>query len=244
MKKSPSIVLLTGAGISAESGLATFRGQDGTWEKRRLEDVATPRAFHTNPDLVLAFYNQRRRDAAAALPNAAHKALAKLEKNWRGDFLLVTQNVDNLHEAAGSQKIVHMHGMLNSALCTACGGRCRWLAEMTRHSACPQCKLVGALRPDIVWFGEMPYHMDAIEKALHKADIFVAIGTSGQVYPAAGFVFLARHGGARTIEINLVCDAGGQAHFDECMPGPATETVPALVTRLLAQDDVERRAGF
>jgi len=236
MKKSPSIVLLTGAGISAESGLATFRDDDGTWERWRIEDVATPEAFGNNPDLVLEFYNRRRHDAGAARPNAAHEALALMEKNWHGDFLLVTQNVDGLHEAAGSQKLLHMHGALNSVRCVTCGAHCPWKGDMTRFSICPQCKVPGRLRPDIVWFGEMPYHMDKIERALHQADIFAAIGTSGQVYPAAGFVFLARHAGARTFEINLACAADGISRFDEAVSGLATVTVPAFVKRMLAEN--------
>jgi len=236
MKKSPSIVLLTGAGISVESGLATFRECDGTWEKQRIEDVATLQAFHGNPDLVLKFYNRRRHDAAAALPNAAHKALALMEKNWPGDFLLVTQNVDALHEAAGSQTLLHMHGELNSALCIHCNRRSSWHGDMMLLSTCPKCGIPGGLRPDIVWFGEVPYHMGKIEKALHQADIFAAIGTSGQVYPAAGFVFLARHAGARTFEINLACDEGGAPCFDEALAGPATVTVPAFVERILAEN--------
>lgn len=239
MKKSPSIVLLTGAGISAESGLATFRDSGGTWEKRRIEDVATPQAFRSNPALVLEFYNQRRRDATAAQPNAAHKALALLEKEWPGNFLLITQNVDALHEAAGSQKLLHMHGALHSALCMHCGHRSPWQGDMERFSICPQCEAEGSLRPDIVWFGETPYHMDIIEKALQQADIFAAIGTSGQVYPAAGFVYLAQHNGARTFEINLVCDLDDRACFDEALSGPATVTVPAFVARMLAEYGAE-----
>lgn len=235
MKKIPAIVLLTGAGISAESGLATFRDTDGTWEHHRIEEVATPQAFRRNPQLVLQFYNERRRAANAVRPNAAHKALAALERGWPGAFLLVTQNVDSLHEAAGSRNLRHMHGSLGCALCTACGESAPWQGDMTAASPCPHCETAGSLRPDIVWFGEMPYFMAEIERALDKADIFAAIGTSGQVYPAAGFATLARIGGARTFELNLDCGATGVTDFDERIPGKATETVPAFVERLLKE---------
>jgi len=233
MKKTPAIVLLTGAGISAESGLATFRDTDGTWERHRIEEVATPQAFQTNPERVLQFYNERRHAADAARPNAAHKALAALERNWPGAFLLVTQNVDRLHEAAGSQNLRHMHGSLDRALCTHCGASVPWQGDMHVTSACPRCDAAGGLRPDIVWFGEMPCFMPEIERALDKADIFAAIGTSGQVYPAAGFATLAHIGGARTFELNLDCGKAGLTDFDERIAGKATETVPAFVERLL-----------
>ena len=227
----PSIVILTGAGISAESGLGTFRDEGGLWAQHRIEDVATPEGFARNPQLVVDFYNARRAQAAEATPNAAHVALAKLEAAHRGDLLLVTQNVDDLHEKGGSQQVVHMHGALNSALCGTCDHR--WPAPLEMHvgQACPSCGAPTA-RPDIVWFGEIPYHMDRIEQALARADIFAAIGTSGNVYPAAGFVQMARHVGAATIEMNL--DPGENATlFDDTRAGKASETVPAWVDSLL-----------
>lgn len=235
MSKNPDIVILTGAGISAESGLETFRGDDGTWNKYRIEDVATPEAFIKNPQLVNAFYNQRRRDAALARPNAAHFALAKLEAEAQGRFLLVTQNVDDLHERAGSIHLSHMHGTLNSVLCLSCHHQSIWCDDIDDESVCPHCFVKGSLRPDIVWFGEMPYHMDRIEQALHSCDLFVAIGTSGLVYPAAGFVSLAKAAGAECVEINLACDNAISSLFDTAISGPASISVPAFVDELLQQ---------
>jgi NAD-dependent deacetylase len=226
------IVILTGAGISAESGVPTFRGPDGLWEGHRLEDVATPAAFRRDPDLVQRFYNARRAALATVVPNAAHRALARLDAEWPGDFLLVTQNVDDLHERGGSQRLIHMHGELQRALCTACGAAPGWRGDLSRETACPQCQRP-ALRPDIVWFGEMPYHMPEIERAIAACDLFVSIGTSGAVYPAAGFVSQAAAAGARTLEINLDPSAGTPL-FDEARHGPAGTLVPAFVDHLLA----------
>ncbi len=227
----PSIVILTGAGISAESGLGTFRDEGGLWAQHRIEDVATPEGFARNPQLVVDFYNARRAQAATATPNAAHAALARLEAEYPGDVLLVTQNVDWLHEMAGSQRVVHMHGALNGALCAACDHR--WPAPLEMHvgQACPSCGQPTA-RPDIVWFGEIPYHMDEIQETLSRADIFAAIGTSGNVYPAAGFVQLASHVGAKTVEMNLD-PSETVALFEETRPGKASETVPLWVDSLL-----------
>jgi len=232
MTRPSSIVILTGAGVSVESGIASFRDRNGVWAKHDWRDYATPDAFARNPRRVLDFYNKRRRALADVQPNEAHHALARLEGAFSGDFLLVTQNVDDLHEAAGSRKLVHMHGELNAALCEACGMRCRWRGDMTIDSACPSCSAVGRMRPDVVWFGEMPYQMDRIYRALGKADLFVAIGTSGHVYPAADFITEARHAGARTVELNLEPTEVAGA-FDEAVHGPATEVVPAFVDRLL-----------
>ena len=228
-----NLVILTGAGISAESGLPTFRAADGLWEGHRVEDVATPPAFARRPALVQHFYNQRRTALAGVKPNAAHDALARLEREWPGDFLLVTQNVDDLHDRAGSRKMLHMHGELLSALCTACSQTARWSGDMDEESICPHCGRKGSVRPDIVWFGEIPYHMDAILSALQKGGTFIAIGTSGHVYPAAGFVETAARFGARTIEVNLA-DTAASSAFDERRTGPATEAVPPLVEELLA----------
>ncbi|MEO0402812.1 MAG: NAD-dependent deacylase [Pseudomonadota bacterium] len=227
----PSIVILTGAGISAESGLGTFRDEGGLWAQHRIEDVATPEGFARDPQLVVDFYNARRAQAATAQPNAGHFALARLQAEHKGAVTLVTQNVDDLHEKGGSAEVIHMHGALNSALCGACDHR--WAAPLEMHvgQSCPACGAPQA-RPDIVWFGEIPYQMERIEQALLQADIFVAIGTSGNVYPAAGFVQMAAHVGAKTVEMNL--DPGETvALFEETRPGKASETVPIWVDSIL-----------
>lgn len=226
------IVILTGAGISAESGLATFRGADGLWEGHRVEDVATPEAFRRDPALVHAFYDARRARLSEVGPNAAHRALARLDAEWPGELLLVTQNVDDLHERAGSKRLIHMHGELASGWCVACGERFGWTGPMGEAAACPSCRKQGKVRPDIVWFGEMPYAMDRIEEALRSCDLFVSIGTSGAVYPAAGFVQTAHYCGARTLEINLEPSLGSYM-FDESRTGPAGELVPAWVEEVL-----------
>lgn len=228
-----SIVVLTGAGISQESGLDTFRDQGGLWARHSIEDVATPEGFVRDPDLVFDFYNLRRREAAAARPNAAHLALAELEARWPGRFLLVTQNIDGLHEVAGSKAIFHMHGVLDGFLCEACGGRGPWPGDMDGGSVCPLCSRT-TLRPDVVWFGEMPYHMDGIYRALGEAKLFVSIGTSGTVYPAADFVREAKRAGATTVELNLEASRRGSGLFDEEIEGRAGDIVPAFVGELLA----------
>lgn len=229
-----NIVILTGAGISAESGLATFRGPEGLWEGHRVEEVATPEAFERDPALVQAFYDARRRRLAEVEPNAAHRALARLDAEWPGGLLIVTQNVDDLHERGGARRLLHMHGELKSAWCLACDARLAWDASLAERPACPACGIAGRLRPDIVWFGEMPYQMDRIDRALMDADLFVSIGTSGNVYPAAGFVQTARYRGARTLEINLEPSLGGIL-FDESRTGRAGELVPAWVGEMLGR---------
>ncbi len=226
-----NIVILTGAGISAESGVPTFRGPDGLWEGQRVEDVATPEAFARNPPLVQRFYDERRAALGRVMPNAAHLALARLDAQWPGALLLVTQNVDDLHERAGSRRLLHMHGELKRALCTACGAAPPWTGTLGDRPPCPRCDRP-RLRPDIVWFGEMPYHMDEIETAIAGADLFVSIGTSGAVYPAASFVGLANAGGAETLELNLDASAGTPL-FDMARHGAATALVPAFVASLL-----------
>ncbi len=231
MRRIDRIVILTGAGISAESGLGTFRDEGGLWAQHRIEDVATPEAFVRNPDLVHRFYNARRVQAAEAQPNPAHHALARLQADFPGDVLLVTQNVDGLHEKAGARAI-HMHGELSRALCAACEHRWDAPAEMSVGEPCPACDKPTA-RPDIVWFGEIPYHMEQIIDALQTCDLFAAIGTSGQVYPAAGFVEEARIAGAATVELNLR-DSDMSYAFEEHIVGPASKTVTAWVDRLLA----------
>lgn len=227
-----NIVILTGAGISAESGLATFRGPDGLWEGHRVEDVCTPEALQRDPVLVHRFYDERRAKLVEVKPNAAHEALAALDAQWPGELLIVTQNVDDLHERAGAKRLIHMHGELLSALCAGCGRAGRWTGELPPGSVCEGCGR-GRLRPDIVFFGEMPYEMDRIDEALRRADLFVSIGTSGAVYPAAGFVQTARHVGARTLELNLEPSVGS-FYFEESRMGPASELVPVLVRELLA----------
>ncbi|WP_172328552.1 NAD-dependent deacylase [Mangrovicoccus sp. HB161399] len=227
------IVILTGAGLSAESGLGTFRDKDGLWTKYDLQDVATPEGFARNPELVTGFYNARRANLLDAAPNAAHEALARLEAGLPGEVLIVTQNIDNLHERAGSKAVWHMHGELMRALCHACGARWDAPREMRTSDACPACGKA-ATRPDVVWFGEYPYHMEEIWDALRAAELFVAIGTSGQVYPAAAFVQDASRAGAETLELNL--ERSEVSHdFDEARQGPATELVPAWVEEMLAR---------
>ena len=232
MRNIHNIVVLTGAGVSAESGLATFRGPDGLWEGHRVEDVCTPQALARDPALVHDFYDQRRARLAEVEPNAAHRALARLDAEWPGELLIVTQNVDDLHERAGAKRLLHMHGELRSALCAACGAQHPWEGPMGEAPPCPACS-TRALRPDIVFFGEMPYYMDRIEAALARTDLFVSIGTSGAVYPAAGFVQTARYCGARTLELNLDPSAGSH-FFTETRLGPASETVPAWVEEVLS----------
>lgn len=232
------IVILTGAGLSAESGLGTFRDKDGLWTRYDLEEVATPEGFARNPALVHEFYNARRANASAAQPNAGHQALARLQRDWPGDVLIVTQNVDGLHEAAGAQGLIHMHGVLDGALCAACGHRWAAPAIMASQDPCPACA-APTTRPDIVWFGEVPYQMEEIWFALRQCDLFVAIGTSGTVYPAAAFAQDAGRAGAHCIEINAEPSAVTQ-DFDEVILGPASQTVPDWVAALLAQ--VTRKA--
>ncbi len=222
-----NIVILTGAGISAESGLGTFRDEGGLWAQHRIEDVATPEGFTRDPDLVHAFYNARRAQAAEATPNAAHLALARLQSHAPDQVTLITQNVDGLHEKAGMTQVLHMHGQLDRALCANCGHRWPAPPHMEKSDTCPRCQ-ASATRPDIVWFGEMPYGMDDILRHLQRADLFVAIGTSGEVYPAAGFVQTAKQCGAQTLEINLAPSSVASC-FDETRFGPATETVPSWV---------------
>jgi NAD-dependent deacetylase len=233
MAQYKSIVVLTGAGISAESGVATFRGAGGLWEGHRVEDVATPEAYARDPALVHAFYNARRASLPGVEPNAAHHALARLEREFSGELLVVTQNVDDLHERSGSTRLLHMHGELAKGWCQACDARFAWHGPMGADSQCPRCHSVGQVRPDIVWFGEMPYHMDRIDAALARCDLFVSIGTSGNVYPAAGFVSTVRYyRRAVRLELNLE-PSEGSALFSEARHGPATELVPAWVDEVL-----------
>lgn len=231
MQQIRNIVILTGAGISAESGIDTFRGGGGLWEQHRVEDVATPEAFARDPDLVLRFYDMRRAAIQEKQPNAAHVALARLEAEWPGNLLLVTQNVDDLHERGGSRRVLHMHGEHLNAWCTSCDIRSPWTGPLIDRPACPACA-APTLRPDVVWFGEMPYRMGEIYAALREADLFVSIGTSGAVYPAAGFVQNARELGAQTLELNLERSQGSH-WFHESRLGAATQVVPAWVDGML-----------
>ncbi|KWV93668.1 NAD-dependent deacylase [Erythrobacter sp. AP23] len=230
-----NIVILTGAGISAESGIDTFRDAGGLWEQHKVEDVATPEAFERDPDLVLRFYDKRREAIQTKQPNTAHKALARLDEEWARkpghELLIVTQNVDDLHERAGAGRVLHMHGTHLNAWCTACDVRTPWNGPLIERPPCPACG-TSALRPDVVWFGEMPYEMERIYSALREADLFVSIGTSGAVYPAAGFVQEARSMRIRTLELNLEASMGSR-WFHESRHGPATEVVPQWVEEIL-----------
>jgi len=227
------IVVLTGAGVSAESGVRTFRDNDGLWEDHRVEDVATPEAFERDPDLVQRFYNLRRAQLGTVEPNPAHLALARLERELDGRVTVVTQNVDDLHERGGSHNVIHMHGELLKVRCNRCGNIHAWDTDCTQQSRCPGCGQAPALRPHIVWFGEMPFAMDTIAERLRTCDLFLSVGTSGNVYPAAGFVSEVQEAGdAHTIEVNLEPSAGA-GRFAECRHGKAGELLPALVDELL-----------
>jgi NAD-dependent deacetylase len=239
MEPGGAIVVLTGAGISAESGLPTFRGADGLWMGRRPEEVATPEAFAREPEVVQRFYDLRRRQLLAPeiAPNAAHLALAELERRWLGPVRIVTQNIDDLHERAGSKSLIHMHGELLKARCTACGAVRAWRSDLAATHQCPGCRQWGTLRPHVVWFGEMPLELDAIHEALSACELFVAIGTSGQVYPAAGFVEeVRRHGRAHTVELNLEPSAL-DGRFTERRYGSASALVPRFVAELIGTLD-------
>ncbi len=226
------IVILTGAGISAESGLGTFRDKGGLWSRHKIEDVATPQGFARDPGLVMEFYNARRAQAAQAKPNPAHVALARLQAEWPSEVVIITQNVDALHEAGGARDVLHMHGTLAGALCASCAHRWQAPARMQVNEPCPACNAPAA-RPDVVWFGEMPYHMERISTHLAQADLFAAIGTSGQVYPAANFVAEAAAAGAHTIELNLEPSEMVSA-FAETRAGPASRIVPLWVREVLS----------
>lgn len=232
-----SIVILTGAGISAESGIRTFRDSNGLWENHRIEDVASPEGFHRNPDMVYTFYNMRRRQLVSdeVAENAAHQALAKLQRDFDGDVTLVTQNIDDLHERAGFEGVLHMHGELLKARCLHCGTIVECRHDFDQKTQCEACHQVGYLRPHIVWFGEMPLYMDHIMQCLSNCDLFVAIGTSGHVYPAAGFVEIAKQAGAHTLEINLE-KSNVHSAFHHGLYGRASQVVPEWVDSILAEN--------
>lgn len=230
------IFLLTGAGISAESGLGTFRDEDGLWTRFNIEDVASIDGYVRNPAKVLDFYNLRRANLNDAKPNPAHHALARLERIWRSrgrELTIVTQNIDDLHERAGSERVIHMHGELRKSRCHDCGHIAAYDGDLSLDLGCAECGRIGGLRPHVVWFGETPLEMDAIYEALLSADLFVAIGTSGAVYPAAGFVAEARRAGIATMEMNLDPSENAGA-FDRARYGKASETVPAWVDEVLS----------
>ncbi|HQT65469.1 MAG: NAD-dependent protein deacylase [Acidocella sp. 20-57-95] len=233
-----NLVILTGAGISAESGISTFRDANGLWERHRIEDVASPQAFQRDPEMVHRFYNLRRAQLKSVLPNAAHIALARLEREWRGGFLLITQNVDDLHERAGSESLLHMHGELRKLRCARCEAVVYHEEDASLDISCQTCRTTGNLRPDIVWFGEVPYHLDRIYTAIAQADIFVAIGTSGQVYPAAAFAAMANQNGGDCLTIEVNPQPTGVASFHRVIAEPATIGVTALVRDLLASGTV------
>jgi NAD-dependent deacetylase len=232
MEKPKSIVVLTGAGISAESGIKTFRATDGLWENHPVDEVATPEGFERDPQLVYEFYNQRRQELLTknVKPNAAHTALAKFEHEFTGSFLLVTQNIDNLHERAGSNNPLHMHGELLKMRCTTSQMVFDIRENFDYDTKCQCCRSPGNLRPNVVWFGEMPFHMHQINNTLEACDLFVAIGTSGNVYPASGFSQTAKNGCAHTVELNL--EATGSS-FDSHLYGAATEVIPSYFKQIL-----------
>jgi NAD-dependent deacetylase len=237
-KNARNVVVLTGAGISAESGIDTFRDAGGLWENHAVEEVATPEGFAANPELVQTFYNARRRALLDGVePNAGHRALALFEEAWRkrgGNFLLVTQNIDDLHERAGSRNLLHMHGELLKARCQNCDAIQLCREDLAAQSRCSSCDSAGSLRPHVVWFGEMPLGLEAIDSALHECDLFLSIGTSGRVYPAAGFVDTARSAGAYALSVNLMAGDAGPA-FQDYRIGPAGIALPPLVKEILSQ---------
>lgn len=241
MSTERNIVVLTGAGMSAESGVPTFRGADGLWEGHRIEEVASPEGFARDPELVHHFYNLRRAALNTVKPNAGHLALARLEREWPGRFLLVTQNVDDLHERAGSKQLIHMHGELLKARCELCGAVLSWSKDLSSGTRCPACGGIGGMRPHIVWFGEMPFEMETITNALKGADLFLSIGTSGVVYPAAGFAqTAARNPSCRLVEFNIE-STGISRQFRERVIGPVSVELPRFVEQLLS--DTPGRPG-
>lgn len=239
MKKNyRHIVVLTGAGFSAESGIKTFRGSNGLWNNQKVEDVATIEAFQRQPDFVHNFYNQMKPELRAALPNPAHLALAQLEKNYHGKVSIVTQNVDTLHEKAGSQNVYHIHGQINQAVCLNCGKVLETWESVDTSTVCPQCAAVAVMKPNIVFFGEMLLYMDQVEKLLQSCDLFMSAGTSGVVFPAAGFVQTAKYYGAETIEFNLEQTSNNYL-FDHHIYGKVGTTLPLFVTQLINKEKLK-----
>ncbi len=242
MRKQQNILILTGAGISADSGIATFRAADGLWENHPVEEVATPEGYARNPQLVQRFYNERRAELLSPhiKPNAAHRALAELEQHFQqekwGSVTIVTQNIDNLHERGGSQSVWHMHGELLKLRCPNSEQLYDWATSepVTEHVRCRCCSKSYPLRPHIVWFGEMPLYLEEIAYQLAQATLFVAIGTSGNVYPAAGFVAEAKALGIPTLAFNLE-PSSNITLFDRTIYGRAAETIPRWVDEMISE---------
>lgn len=232
--KYKNILILTGAGVSAESGLATFRDADGLWNNHKVEDVATIEAFERNPEFVHQFYNEMKPELLHAKPNPAHLALAKLEQEYPGEVNIITQNVDTLHEKAGSQKVCHIHGQINQAVCLNCGNVLETWDDVDTQTVCPHCHVAGMMKPNIVFFGESLLYMDKAAHLLSNCDLFVSVGTSGVVYPAAGFVQTAKYRGAETYEFNLEA-ASNNYLFDKHIYGKCGKTLPEFVDKLLAE---------
>ncbi len=230
------IFILTGAGISAESGIGTFRDANGLWNNHKVEDVATVEAFEKNPQYVHRFYNELKPDLLEAKPNLAHLCLTKLQTNYNGNVDIVTQNVDTLHEKAGSKNVYHMHGKIDEAICLNCGHILKSDDDVDTSTICPHCTMAGFMKPNIVFFGEMPLYMPEIEKKLRECDLFISVGTSGVVYPAAGFVYTAKYYGADTIEFNLE-KTSNNCLFDEHIFGKCTNTLPEFVEKLLSMQE-------
>ena len=235
------ILILTGAGMSAESGLGTFREENGIWSQYNFEEVATPEGYAADPNRCLDFYNLRRDMHHKATANAAHKALARLEAEYPGEVVIVTQNIDSLHELAGSRRVIHMHGRIDRVKCNECGTSYDYpYGTLEVNSICPNCDVQGHQRPDVVWFGEMPYHLDEIQKEIDSCFLFISIGTSGSVYPAAGFVNMARKAGAHTVELNLE-PSEGAVQFHEVRQGKATDIVPRYVEKLMHEAAIAQK---
>ena len=232
MRMYKNIVILTGAGISAESGLATFRSTNGLWNNHKVEDVATVEAFFKNPDYVHQFYNEMRPELYNAKPNAAHLAITKLQQEYPAQISVVTQNVDTLHEKAGSKNIYHIHGQINQIVCLNCGHVFETWGDVSAEDKCEHCAIMGMLKPNIVFFGENLLCMDKVDKLLQTCDLFLSIGTSGVVYPAAGFVQIAKMFGADTFEFNME-ETSNNRLFDEHIYGPAGKTLPQFIDELI-----------
>lgn len=234
MQKFQNIVILTGAGISAESGLATFRASNGLWNNHKVEDVATIEAFERNPAYIHEFYNDLKKELAAAKPNAAHLAITRLQQEYPADISVITQNVDTLHEKAGNQNIYHIHGQINQAVCLNCGHVLETFGDVDTETVCPQCQVSGMMKPNIVFFGENLLCMDEVDTLLRKCDLFLSVGTSGVVFPAAAFVQTAKYYGAQTFEFNLE-PTSNNFYFDKHIFGPAGTTLPAFVDEMIKE---------
>ena len=232
MSTYKNIVILTGAGISAESGLATFRASNGLWNNHKVEDVATIEAFERNPAYVHEFYNELKKELVKAKPNKAHLAITRLQKEYDANISVVTQNVDTLHEKAGNQNIYHIHGQINQAVCLNCGKILETFGDVDTETVCPHCHIAGMMKPNIVFFGENLLCMDKVDRLLSECDLFLSIGTSGVVFPAASFVQIAKYNNAKTYEFNLE-PTSNNYYFDHHVYGPAGTTLPAFVDEMI-----------